>query len=105
MTRLRPARPEDAAPIAELNVHGWQASYRGVFLDEFLDDMKPREPQVRWLTDVLAERSSFHTTVADNGGDVVGFAILGPVRDSDLDTVTVQELNARNSWPKWAWSK
>lgn len=92
MTRLRPARPEDAAPIAELNIRGWQASYRGVFPDEFLDEMKPREPQVRWLTDVLAERSSFHTTVACNGGDVVGFAILGPVRDSDLDVSTIHEL-------------
>jgi GNAT superfamily N-acetyltransferase len=92
VTKLSPARPEDAASIAELNVRSWQASYRGVFPDAFLDEMKPREGQLEWLADVLAERSSFHTTVADNGGDVVGFAILGPVRDSDLDTSTVHEL-------------
>jgi GNAT superfamily N-acetyltransferase len=92
VTTLRPARPEDAASIAELNVRSWQASYRGVFPDQFLDDMKPREQQLQWLSDILGERSSFRTTVADNTGDVVGFAILGPVRDSDLDPSTVHEL-------------
>jgi GNAT superfamily N-acetyltransferase len=92
MTKLRPAGPEDAAPIAELNVRSWQVSYRGVFPDEFLDEMKPREPQVRWLTEVLAEGSSFRTTVAVASGKVVGFAILGPVRDSDLDASTAHEL-------------
>lgn len=92
MTGLRVARPEDAVPIAELNVRSWQASYRGVFPDEFLDEMKSRERQLRWLMDVLAEGSSFRTTVAVATGRVVGFAILGPVRDSDLDASTVQEL-------------
>jgi GNAT superfamily N-acetyltransferase len=92
VTKLRAAGPEDAAPIAELNVRSWQVSYRGVFPDEFLDEMKTREPQVRWLTEVLAEGSSFRTTVAVESSVVVGFAILGPVRDSDLDASTVQEL-------------
>ena len=92
MTTLRPAREEDAASIAELNVRSWQASYRGVFPDEFLDEMKTREQQLRWLADITAEGSSFRTTVVDNNGDVVGFAILGPVRDSDLDPSTAHEL-------------
>jgi GNAT superfamily N-acetyltransferase len=92
VTTLRPARQEDAASIAELNVRSWQASYRGVFPDKFLDEMKTREPQVRWLTEVLAEGSSFRTTVAVESSKVVGFAILGPGRDSDLDPSTVHEL-------------
>lgn len=92
MTKLRPAGPEDAAPIAELNVRSWQVSYRGVFPDEFLDEMKTREQQVRWLTEVLAEGSQFRTTVAVATGNMVGFAILGPARDSDLDASTFHEL-------------
>lgn len=91
MTKHRSAGPEDAASIAELNVRSWQVSYRGVFPDEFLDEMKTRQ-QVRWLTGVLAEGSQFRTTVAVGIGNVVGFAILGPVRDSDLDPSTVHEL-------------
>jgi GNAT superfamily N-acetyltransferase len=92
VTKLRPAGPEDAAPIAGLNVRSWQVSYGGVFPDEFLDEMKTRETQVRWLTEVLVEGSSFRTTVAVESGKVVGFAILGPVRDSDLDASTAHEL-------------
>jgi GNAT superfamily N-acetyltransferase len=54
--------------------------------------MKARESQVRWLTEVLAEGTSFRTTLAVEIGNVVGFAILGPVRDSDLDPSTLHEL-------------
>jgi GNAT superfamily N-acetyltransferase len=92
VTKLRPARPEDVASLAELNVRSWQPSYRSVFPDAFLDDMKPREGQLEWLADVLSAGSSFRTTVAAVAGNVVGFAILGSVRDSDLDPSTVHEL-------------
>lgn len=36
---VRPAAPEDAAALADVHVTSWQATYRGVFDDDFLESL------------------------------------------------------------------
>ena len=89
MARIRLATPEDASIMCEINVRGWQVAFRGLFPDEFLDtlDPKDREP-------AFAERVSvdpYHAAVAVDE-EVVGFVGLGPPDAEDLDPVRVHEL-------------
>jgi ribosomal protein S18 acetylase RimI-like enzyme len=82
--RIRLARVEDAEAIAALHVRGWQAAYRGILSDEFLDGLdvaewarrrraaieKPTSPEVRWW-------------VLERRGAIEGMAMTGPSRDAD----------------------
>jgi GNAT superfamily N-acetyltransferase len=77
---IRPARPEDAAAVAEVHVRTWQAAYEHVFGAERLaaiDTPERRERWERWLGE--GER----VWVADDGGRAVGFAWVGDSRDPD----------------------
>jgi ribosomal protein S18 acetylase RimI-like enzyme len=40
---LRPARPEDAAAVAGVHVRSWQAGYRGLLPDAYLDGLRPED--------------------------------------------------------------
>lgn len=73
---IRPARPEDAKPIATVQIKTWQIAYAGIFPTDRLaalnEELESRAE--RWeslLGD--AERVSV-TFVAESGGRVIGFA-------------------------------
>jgi ribosomal protein S18 acetylase RimI-like enzyme len=75
--RVRPARPEDAAAVAEVHVRTWQAAYEHVFGAERLAGIDHTRRQT------LAERAiaSGGVAVAEEDGTVVGFASVGPSTD------------------------
>jgi ribosomal protein S18 acetylase RimI-like enzyme len=78
---IRPATPADAEAIAEVGVRSWREGYRGI-VSEAID------PERAWNPDRLAERleapkPEARTIVADAGGAVVGFVLLGACRDED----------------------
>ncbi len=50
---VRRAKASDAAAIAALQVRSWQAAYRGIVPDAFLDDLTEDAWRERW-TDQLA---------------------------------------------------
>jgi ribosomal protein S18 acetylase RimI-like enzyme len=92
VVRVRTATPEDVSAISDINVRGWQAAFRGLFPDEFLDAADPRNRD-----SIFAERVTkgppHHAAVAVGGDDeVVGFVILGPPGAEDLDPTRVHEL-------------
>lgn len=73
---LRPARPDDALDVARVHVRSWQAAYKGLLPDEYLDSLRADERASRYdfaTTDPLAP----HTIVADDGRTIVGFATIG----------------------------
>jgi len=73
---LRPARPEDALAVARVHVRSWQAAYKGLLPDDYLDSLRADERASRYdfaTTDPLAP----HTIVADDGRSILGFATIG----------------------------
>jgi hypothetical protein len=44
---VRPARPDDALPVAGVHVRSWQAAYRGLLPDDYLDGLRAEE---RWYS-------------------------------------------------------
>lgn len=82
---MRPARPDDAPAIASVHVRTWQTAYRGQLPDAFLDglsaDLELRTSfWQRWIASEAAARGQ-SVLVAEDGGEVAGFATFGPSQD------------------------
>jgi GNAT superfamily N-acetyltransferase len=82
---LRRAGPGDARAIAEVSVAGWQAAYRGILPDEFLDSLRVDSRERGWH-EMLARDELGRTPawVAEENGLVSGFVSCGPPRDEDV---------------------
>ena len=81
---VRPARREDVAQIARVNVQCWQETYRGLMSDTVLDDPGFLVARERfWNTALTDERfQENRAAVADRGGELVGIAMSGPPLDA-----------------------
>jgi ribosomal protein S18 acetylase RimI-like enzyme len=82
---VRPATPDDALAVATVHVRAWQAGYRGLVPDEYLDALRPEDRASRYTLGA-SEPSKPHTLVAVRDGVVCGFATTGPCRDADALT-------------------
>jgi ribosomal protein S18 acetylase RimI-like enzyme len=82
---VRPARVDDAARMAHVNVQCWRETYRGLMPDAVLDD--PGLPAVRerfWTVALTDERyRGNRVAVAERDGEMVGIAMSGPPLDAD----------------------
>jgi L-amino acid N-acyltransferase YncA len=82
--RVRPARLEDAAAIAEVHVLTWQAAYEHVFGAEQLAALHVDERRARWEERLAAPEPHWRPFVAeDENGRLVGFASAGACRDAE----------------------
>ncbi len=95
---IRPAAPSDAAEIAEAHVRAWQAAYRGLMPQDFLDGLDVERREAGWRR-LLDGPTGFGVLVPVLDGRVVGFASTGPSRD---DAEGLAELYAINLHPD-AW--
>jgi len=78
---IRAARPDDAAGVAEVHVRSWQAAYKGLLPDEYLDSLRAEERASRY--DFLAaDPMAPFTIVAVDRRVVRGFATVGASPDS-----------------------
>src|ERR1700730_6013317 len=75
---IRPAKVEDAPAIARVHVASWQSTYRSMLPDEFLASLSESGYAERWKR-VIGEGTS-KVYVAEDGGEVVGFASGGRER-------------------------
>ena len=75
--RVRPARLEDARPIAEVHVETWRATYPGVMPQELLDDLSVDEREALWREWIPNPRTA-PFVAEDDEGRVVGFVSVGP---------------------------
>lgn len=73
---VRQARPGDDVAIGEVHVRAWQAAYRGVMPDAYLDSLSADERAAMWR-DRIALDDLPPLLVAETGGVVVGFAAYG----------------------------
>jgi GNAT superfamily N-acetyltransferase len=92
---IRRARAGDARAIATVHVRSWQAAYRGLLPQDYLDSLDPEQRVARWAARLGQARDDWPrigVLVAADGDQVVGFAGVSPVRDPDLDPATTGEL-------------
>lgn len=81
---LRSAEPKDAKAVAGVHVRSWQAAYRGLIPDEYLDRIRTEERASRYDFS-HADPSKPHTTVAVEGGEICGFVTIAPARDAGMN--------------------
>ncbi len=95
---IRPMRFEDIPQLAIVHVKTWQATYRGIMSDQFLNQLDLRNFEKRWRERFKEDGPSVVTFVALIGDEIVGFAVGDKPRIeiSDCDC----ELYAINILPK-----
>lgn len=81
MHKARHATSADSRRIAEIQVEGWKAAYRGIIPDNYLDSMEPERRQSFW--DQQVRDGCGEMFVAAVGSEVTGFCHLIPSRDDD----------------------
>jgi ribosomal protein S18 acetylase RimI-like enzyme len=87
---VRPARAEDVAQIARVNVRCWQETYRGLVPDAVLDDPGFLAARERFWTAALTDEryGENRVAVAERDGALIGIAMSGP------------PLDAGTTWPR-----
>lgn len=98
---LRPAEPNDAMDVARVHVRSWQAGYRGLLPDAYLDGLRPEDRAARYNFASENVRDPV-TIVAVDDGMIRGFATTSPARD--LDVPEDGELCALYVDPEW-WAR
>ena len=81
---VRPARVEDVAQMARVNVRCWQETYRGLMSDAVLDDPGFLAVRERFWTAALTDKRyrENRMAVAERDGELVGIAMSGPPLDA-----------------------
>jgi GNAT superfamily N-acetyltransferase len=81
--------------VAVVHVRSWQAAYRNLIPQDFLDGLDGGQRSAWWERVLGATRwPELGTFVAEEAGAVIGFAHVGPARDADLDPVRVGEISS-----------
>jgi GNAT superfamily N-acetyltransferase len=80
---LRPAEPNDAIAVARVHVRSWQAAYRTLMPDDYLDQLRPEDRAQRYAFDSPDPLQPW-TIVAAEAGMIHGFATTAPACDPDL---------------------
>lgn len=88
--KIRTATTGDAGPIARVHIASWREAYAGVVADDYLAGLDVTSRAAWWHEQLATADSSTSVWVAEEDGDVVGFASLGPSLDEDADRNTMQ---------------
>jgi ribosomal protein S18 acetylase RimI-like enzyme len=82
---IRAATTADARAIAEINVAGWRAAYRGLMPEEFLDSLSVEHREIAWRMRLEGVEAGDPAWVAERDGAPIGYLASGPPRDEDAD--------------------
>lgn len=91
---IRRALADDALGVATVHVRSWQAAYRGLMPDGYLDQLDVERRRAGWES-TIAETDWPRTgtlVATEANGTVVGFAHIGPAREGDGDPIVIGEL-------------
>lgn len=81
---IRLATAQDAQGIARVHVDSWRSTYRGIIPDEVLARLSVERRAEGWReAAALSGRSGRTLVVAEEDGQIVGFAAGGPERTGD----------------------
>ena len=87
---IRPATVDDAARIASVHVASWRQAYRGVVAEDYLATLDVDRRTEWWRNQLKGAGRGTQVWVAQDEGQVVGFASLGPSLDDDAGRDTLQ---------------
>ena len=83
-TRIREARPKDAAAIARVHVDTWRTTYAGILPAEFLAGLEYANSEAVWCAAMAADRLGTSLLLVETAeSEVVGFACGGPEREGN----------------------
>ncbi len=82
---IRLATCDDARAIGEVQLSSWRTAYRGIGVDEFLDNASVDDRIALWTRILCDPESKTLVYVAEVDGQVVGFAAGGPERTGDAE--------------------
>lgn len=92
---VRRVRLADARRIAEINVAGWRAAYRGLMPDEFLDSISIDARELAWRSRLEGNEADDEPAwVAERDGKSIGYVVGGPPRDEDVVLPATAEIYA-----------
>ncbi|MFE2162735.1 GNAT family N-acetyltransferase [Streptomyces lydicus] len=74
----------DVAGVSAVRVRGWQAAYRGLMPQAYLDAMSVTADAERRRSWFARRPPEVADLVAEAAGEVVGWASVGPARDPDI---------------------
>ena len=77
---LRAAEPDDALAVARVHVRSWQAAYRTILPDDYLDRLRPEDRAEKYDFACL-DPGKPQTIVACDEGAVHGFTTMRPSPD------------------------
>ncbi len=81
---VRPARPDDAQGVAEVQVETWQTCYAPRLPPGALDQLHVETVEAGWRAAVVEPPSTAHQLlVAIAAGRVCGYVAFGPAEDGD----------------------
>jgi GNAT superfamily N-acetyltransferase len=102
---VRPARPEDAAEIARIQVDTWRTAYADILPGPVLAELSSAEATTVWEAAIATPPTPRHRVlVAQEQHRPVGFAALGPADDleaEDPDPDTTVALAPILVEPRW----
>jgi ribosomal protein S18 acetylase RimI-like enzyme len=94
---IRAARPDDAGPIARLDVETWQAAYAGILGTPYLAGLSAGRREIGW-TSVIRRAPRDVRVAVDGGGTIVGFGSCGRTRGDPDFTGEVFTLYVAPDW-------
>lgn len=80
---IRPTQPADALRIAEIHVRTWQAAYRGIVPDGYLNSLSIERYENMWSPHI--GRGSPELLVASEGESILGCVAFGRSRDEGAE--------------------
>ncbi|MEM8830863.1 MAG: GNAT family N-acetyltransferase [Cyanobacteria bacterium P01_G01_bin.19] len=81
---IREAIKQDISAIAKVHVDTWRTTYKGIFSDEFLDNMSYQKREQGWHRVFREALHNNFTYVAENDSrQIIGFANAGSEREDN----------------------
>ncbi len=91
---VRPARAQDAGAIHALHASCVRDAFAGLLGDHLPPEGERTDRERSWTGPIGSPHPRHALLVAEHGERIVGFAAVGPTRDSDVDGHTTGELRA-----------
>jgi L-amino acid N-acyltransferase YncA len=79
---IREAAVEDVPGIARVHVDSWRTTYKGIVPQRIINGFTYEMREELWRRELAPDNASF-VYVAEEGGQIVGFASGGPAREEE----------------------
>jgi ribosomal protein S18 acetylase RimI-like enzyme len=89
--QIRQAVPADAPALAAVQIASWQVAYRDIVSQRVMDAWNAKRP-AQWESYLAAATPKTQNLLAQQGDEVIGFALFGPGRDEGIDAQRNAEL-------------